>query len=185
VIGRVVAALAGKAEVNGVGRRTESSEEEHSMTASASKARRRRTSAAVVLLALAVGVQGAAGFGEPHPSSDKTNFDRSAAVVKSGRAVRVSGPISCPAGDTVRLRATISQHVTGAVAAGSWSATCTGRKQHWHTTASVTDGVDLKAGCAAGAGLAIIRHAGRPVDAYQWVRAITLTNGAPAGKIPC
>jgi hypothetical protein len=144
----------------------------------------RRAAAAAVLFALAVCVSVAAAFTEPHVGG---NFDRSGVVVKSGRAVRVSGPMSCRAGGTVRLRATISQRATGAVAEGSWSRPRTGKTQHWHITANATDGADLKAGCAHGAGLAIYRYAGRPVDATQWLNALTLTvvHGARGAAIRC
>jgi hypothetical protein len=87
--------------------------------------------------------------------------------------VKLSGPVTCPAGDTVSLRATASQRSSGAVAEGSWSKVCTGQGQQWHTTASVTDGVTLSAGRAHAAGLATIRRAGKPVDAFQWLRTVT------------
>jgi hypothetical protein len=95
-------------------------------------------------------------------------------LIASGRAVKLSGPIKCPAGDIVRVRATVSQRSTGAVAQAFWNKPCTGKGQHWHKTASVNDGVMLSAGCAHAAGLAIIRHAGKPVDAFQWLRTVTL-----------
>lgn len=101
-------------------------------------------------------------------------FTPTQTLIDSGRTLKLSGPITCPAGDTVRLRATLSQRSTGAVAQGVWSKACTGKGQHWHTTASVNDGVTMSAGCAHAAGLAIIRHAGKPVDAFQWLRTVTL-----------
>jgi hypothetical protein len=112
-------------------------------------------------------------------------FSRTGELIDRGLAVKLSGPVTCPAGDTVSLRATISQRSTGAVAQGSWSKVCTGPGQQWHTTASVTDDVTMSAGCAHAAGLATIRHAGKPVDAFQWLRTVTLqgTRGAGAAAV--
>ncbi len=114
-------------------------------------------------------------------------FDRSGVIAAGGNAVRIGGPVGCPAGDTVRLRATVSQAATGAVAEGSWSGACTGRNVHWHATAVVNDGAPFKAGCAHGVGLAIIRHNGRAVDATQWLSAVTLTtaHGAHGAAAKC
>jgi hypothetical protein len=101
-------------------------------------------------------------------------FDPVGVLTKGGRAVRVSGPIGCDAGDNVRIRATVSQVSTGAVAEGVWSKRCTGTELHWHITAIVTDGVRFTAGSAEGVGLAIIRRQGTPGSAVQWLRGLTL-----------
>ncbi len=101
-------------------------------------------------------------------------FDRAGVLTDGGRAVRVSGPIACRAGDRVHIRATVSQASTGAVAAGVWSKSCTGTELHWHITAMVTDGVHFTAGGAEGVGLAIIRRHGTPGSAVQWIRRLTL-----------
>lgn len=101
-------------------------------------------------------------------------FDHDGALTNRGRAVLISGPITCRAGDRVRIRATVSQVSTGAVAEGVWSGRCTGMVLNWHITARVTDGVDLRAGGADGVGLAIIRQDRTPRRAVQWIRPLTL-----------
>jgi hypothetical protein len=101
-------------------------------------------------------------------------FDDAAQLANGGGTVRVSGPITCGMGDSVRIRATVSQASTGAVAEGLWSKRCTGTLQHWHITAIVTDGAHFSAGDADGAGLAIIRRHGVPGSAIQWIRPLTL-----------
>jgi hypothetical protein len=101
-------------------------------------------------------------------------FDHTGVLTVGGGAVRVSGPITCTAGDFVRIRATVSQTSTGAVAEGIWSKRCTGTALHWHITAIVTDAGHFAAGGADGVGLAIIRSHGIPVTAVQWLRGLTL-----------
>ena len=101
-------------------------------------------------------------------------FDRAALLTNGGGTVLVSGPITCKVGDSVRIRATVSQASTGAVAQGLWSKRCTGTLMHWHITAIVTDGAHFSAGGADGAGLAIIRRHGMPGSAIQWIRPLTL-----------
>ena len=131
--------------------------------------------------ALAAGVLAAAALAVP-----MGGFDRAGAVATGGAAVTVSGPISCPTGDTVRLRATVSQLATGAVAEGFWSKSCTGKIQQWRMTAKVSDGTSFTAGCAHGTGLAIVRRSGKPVTASQWLSALTLTAaGKASAAAPC
>ena len=101
-------------------------------------------------------------------------FDRAALLTNGGGTVLVSGPVTCRVGDSVRIRATVSQASTGAVAEGLWSKRCTGTLMHWHITAIVTDGAHFSAGGGHGAGLAIIRRHGMPGSAIQWIRPLTL-----------
>jgi hypothetical protein len=101
-------------------------------------------------------------------------FDRTGVLTDGGRAVRVSGPVACKAGERVRIRTTVSQVSTGAVAEGVWSKLCTGNTLHWHVTAIVSDGVHFSTGHAEGVGLAIVRGHGVPVSAVQWIRPLTL-----------
>jgi hypothetical protein len=101
-------------------------------------------------------------------------FDRAALFTNGGRTVQVSGPITCGVGDSVQIRATVSQPLTGAVAEGIWSKQCTGTVLHWHITAAVTDGAHFSAGGADGAGLAVVRAHGMPRSAIQWIRPLTL-----------
>ena len=133
--------------------------------------------------ALAAGVLAAAALalGPVHG-----NFNRAGVIAKRGAAVMVSGPISCPTGDTVRLRATVSQLATGAVAQGFWSKSCAGSVQHWDMTAKVTDSASFTAGCAHGTGLAIVSRNGKAVTASQWLSALTLTAARKASAAtPC
>jgi hypothetical protein len=102
-------------------------------------------------------------------------FDHAGTLTNGGGAVRVSGPIACKAGDSIRIRATVSQVSTGAVAEGFWSKRCTGAMLHWHITAIVTDGVHFATGRAEGVGVAIVRRDGIPGSAVQWVSPLTLT----------
>jgi hypothetical protein len=75
----------------------------------------------------------------------------------------------------VRLRATISQRTDGATANGSWSGRCTGSPRRWKTIAKVTHGPSFVGGFARGAGLAVIRHAGTPVNRIKWQSPLTLS----------
>lgn len=139
---------------------------------------------ALVVLALSVGSVAAAVADEgvkPATRDGLARFDRSGTIAADGGAVTVSGPIRCPAGYTVRLRATVSERATGAVAEGFWSKNCTGASQHWNLTAKVTDGVSLKAGGACGGGLAIIRRHGKAVSTRQWIGELSLTAAGKAG----
>ena len=102
-------------------------------------------------------------------------FDRAGVLVNRGAEVRLSGPVDCSVGDSVRVRATVSQLSTGAVAEGVWSKRCTGTTLHWHITAIVNDSVHFSTGRAAGVGLAVIRDHGVPGSAIQWIRPLTLT----------
>ena len=117
--------------------------------------------------------------GEPpctlHRLQTCSSFDRAGVLVNRGAEVRLSGPVDCSVGDSVRVRATVSQLSTGAVAEGVWSKRCTGTTLHWHITAIVNDSVHFSTGRAAGVGLAVIRDHGVPGSAIQWIRPLTLT----------
>jgi len=102
-------------------------------------------------------------------------FDRAGLLASGGDRVRLSGPVDCSVGDTVSIRATVSQLSTGAVAEGVWSKPCTGTVLHWHITAIVNDGVHFSTGSADGVGLAVIRDHGVPRSAIQWIRPLALT----------
>jgi hypothetical protein len=109
------------------------------------------------------------------PVRATADFDPFQTVIRGGRAVTLSGPITCPAGDIISLRATISQRTSAAVAEGHWTKQCPATTHRtWRTTAPVIDGVSLSAGRAHAIGLAVVRHAAKPVDAFQWQRTITL-----------
>jgi hypothetical protein len=102
-------------------------------------------------------------------------FDRAGVLANRGTKVHLSGPVDCSVGDTVSIRATVSQLATGAVAEGVWSKRCTGTTLHWHITALVNGGVHFSTGSAEGVGLAVIRDHRVPVSAIQWIRVLTLT----------
>ena len=144
---------------------------------SSRKPLRHRLSAATMLSALvAIAATPASAIAFPAgPVRAPADFNRYPAVIRGGQAIKLSGPVTCPAGDTITLRATISQRTSGAVAEGHWIKHCTATTHRtWRTTATVIDGVGLTAGRAHAVGLAIVRHAGKPVDAFQWQRTITL-----------
>lgn len=63
--------------------------------------------------------------------------------------VRVSGLIQCTAGQTLLVRATITQQSTGATASGEAEDICTGHVQRWVIHATTSDGAELVSGGAA------------------------------------
>jgi hypothetical protein len=134
----------------------------------------------VVLALSALGVPaGALAHSDPGPCNTcrpVADFTPTQALSSTGQAVMLSGPITCPVGDTVRVVATVSQQSTGAAAQGVWSKPCNGvTNRIWHTSGTITDGVNLTAGCAQAVGFAIFRRAGKPFDAFQWIKTVKLT----------
>ncbi len=132
---------------------------------------------ALALLVVSSTLQGSGN----QTAASKSDFDRSATLIDRGHRVQVGGPIACPSGDTVQLRATVSQATTGAVASGSWLGRCTGRSRHWKTIASVTYGPSFTVGCGRGAGVAVIRRADQAVTRVTWQNALKLTDSYGAG----
>jgi hypothetical protein len=87
----------------------------------------------------------------------------------AGRQLLVRGPITCLAGDEVRIRVTVTQRTTGAVAEGRWRRLCTGGSRHWTTKAAVAEGpAAFAAGPAQACAVALARRGGKPTDALQW-----------------
>jgi hypothetical protein len=106
-------------------------------------------------------------------------FSGSGVVSASGLRVAVAGGGNvCTKGEALTLDVTISQHATSAVAKGTWTGTCTGASQSWHTVAHVADGVRFAPGCAIGVALGIIRLHGRANGAHQWLTALKLTTAS-------
>jgi hypothetical protein len=103
-------------------------------------------------------------------------------VGTSGLRVAVAGGGNvCAKGEALTLDVTISRHATSAVAKGTWTGTCTGAGQSWHTVAHVTDGVKFAPGCAIGVALGITRVDGRANGAHQWLTAPKLTTASGTG----
>jgi len=140
-----------------------------------------RLTAVALAIVLAAGVLTATALA----ASFRGAFDEKDAIIDSGTAVTVAGTIGCPAGDTVTVRATISQAYTSAVAEGTWSASCTGNSQRWSAAATVTDGAHLKPGCAQGAGLSIVSKDGSAVKVRQWFNGYLELHYPHKGVVTC
>jgi hypothetical protein len=96
------------------------------------------------------------------------NFHSPARINSAGHGITVGGRISCPGGDAIKVRATITQPATHSYAQGTWTGSCTGKGQYWSTTAPVNGGATLESGCVEAAALAITTSAGSRVAAEQW-----------------
>jgi hypothetical protein len=118
-------------------------------------------------------------------ASFRGSFDETDAIINPGNAVTVAGTIGCPNGDTVSVRATITQVYSSTVAEGTWSANCTGKTQRWTATATVTDGATLDPGCGQGAGLSIVSHDGTPVKVRQWFNGYLELHYPHKGIVTC
>lgn len=120
-------------------------------------------------------------------SAPKADFARTAPLLDGGRAVKVGGPISCPANDTVSLSAAVSQPAGDALARGSWSHSCTGGRQHWKMTARLISAQPLAAGCSLATGIALTSHAGKRVNRFTWQSRVRLTAayGGTASEAGC
>lgn len=140
-----------------------------------------RLTASLLVILLAAGVLTATSLA----ASFRGAFDEKAAIINPGNAVTVAGTIGCPTGDTVTVRATISQAYTSAVAEGTWSASYTGNTQRWSATTTVTDGATLKPGCAQGAGLSIVSHDGSAIKVRQWFNGYLELHHPHKGVVTC
>jgi hypothetical protein len=142
----------------------------------AGRMRRALTVAAVGAILVPVGVATASDY----PRAGL--FSRSGVVSTSGLRVAVAGGGNvCTKGEALTLDVTVSQHATSAVAKGTWTGTCTGASQGWHTVAHVIDGVRFAPGCAIGVALGITRLHGRANGAHQWLTALKLTTASGTG----
>jgi hypothetical protein len=118
-----------------------------------------------ILLALLSGVALAA---VAFAAGGNDNFHSPARIISAGHAITVGGHISCTAGDAISVRATITQPATHSYAQGTWTGSCTGKAEHWSTTAPLSGGAALVSGCVEAAALAITTRPGSTVAAEQW-----------------
>jgi len=99
------------------------------------------------------------------------------AILGAGGRVAVTGPLRCSGVERARIRVTVSQRTTGAVAEGRWRGLCRRTTKTWTATRFVPHGAAMfKTGTAQVCALAVTRRAERPTDAKQWCRRIKLTS---------
>jgi hypothetical protein len=104
-------------------------------------------------------------------------IDHEAILGAGGRLVAVTGPLRCSGVERARIRVTVSQRTTGAVAEGRWRGLCRRTTTTWTAGKFVPHGAAMfQAGTAQACALAVTRRAQRATDAKQWCRTITLTN---------
>ena len=96
------------------------------------------------------------------------NIDSPVWLSGAGRQLLVRGPITCLAGHEVRIRMTVTQRSTGAVAEGRWQRLCTGGSRHWTAKAVAEGSSAFAAGPAQACAVALARRGGKPTDALQW-----------------
>lgn len=106
-------------------------------------------------------------------------IDPTATLGKKGRAVHVSGPVGCSQVEQVRIRATVTQRTTAALAVGHFKDnTCTvGTGGRWAATAKARGGKRFQPGAAEACGLLITKKNGKRTDAHQWCKDVTLVAG--------
>jgi len=104
----------------------------------------------------------------------RNTIDPVAVVSQDGRHLFVTGPVECTAGERSRLRVTVSQRSTGAVAEGRTFDTCTGGAQQWEVEASILGKVKFEEGPATAVAIAVTSDRGRATDAHQWLVNVTL-----------
>jgi hypothetical protein len=121
-----------------------------------------------VVAILSILLTGAALAAVAFAASESGNFHSPARIISAGHAITVSGDISCTGGDAISVRATITQPATHSYAEGTWTGSCTGKAEHWSTTALVRGGAALESGCVEAAALAMTKSAGSTVAAEQW-----------------
>lgn len=101
-------------------------------------------------------------------------IDPVAVVSDDGRHLFVTGPVECTVGERSRLRVTVSQRSTGAVAEGRTFDTCTGGAQQWEVEASILGKARFEEGPATAVAIAVTSDRGEATDAHQWLVNITL-----------
>ena len=103
-------------------------------------------------------------------------IDREATLDAGGHVVDATGPIRCSQLERARIRVTVSQRATGAVAEGRWRGRCRRTTRTWTARRFVQRGAAIfEAGTAQACALAVTRTAERATDAKQWCRTIELT----------
>ena len=95
-------------------------------------------------------------------------------VAGQGRHVTVTGPLAITEGETARLRVTVTQRTTGALAEGEVLLTGNGQTNQWEVTASAQTRESFVAGPATAVAVARSTLNGKATDAHQWLVNITL-----------
>jgi len=104
----------------------------------------------------------------------RTVVSPTAKLAEAGRVVRVAGQVRCATCTRLTLAVTVSQR-SGAVAQGGVRCVCSATTEKWTIRARVRGPVKLHAGAAQVCAWVIARGAaGKPIDAYQWCRSVTL-----------
>jgi hypothetical protein len=101
-------------------------------------------------------------------------IDPAVSLSDRGRHLVVTGPITCPVDDRVRIRVTVSQRSTGAVAEGSAHVVCTGDKQQWIADLQTHGKEPFAPGPAVAVALGQTTNPLSSPDAHQWMVAVDL-----------
>jgi hypothetical protein len=108
-------------------------------------------------------------------------FDTQAALLQSGRLLRVKGPVGCSRTERMAIRVTVTQRAAGAVAEGWWRGLCRVRRATWTAREVGIQGRQVfRAGRAQACALGTTRRAGRVTEAHQWCETIRLVVSASA-----
>lgn len=94
-----------------------------------------------------------------------------AEISKNGRFISVTGPIECSDGDSLKVRATVTQASTGAIAEGHARVRCDGTLQEWSARAINFGFERFETGPAQACALGITYNRGKVTDIRQWCAA--------------
>ena len=105
-------------------------------------------------------------------------------VRHNGREILVEGPIRCDKRETLRLRVTISQKATGAIAEGDTEEAATGGFQCWEVVAKCRGEAVFEEGWAQASVLGTTWLKGRITDVAQWAGDLVLMDDSeePTGN---
>jgi hypothetical protein len=89
----------------------------------------------------------------------------------NGRHLNVRGPIGCDPGDLLRIRITVTQASTGAIAQGYTNYRCTGEDFEWTLKAVAYGAARFEEGEAQACALGSTRQGNTITDVRQWCAA--------------
>jgi hypothetical protein len=89
----------------------------------------------------------------------------------AGHILSVRGPIGCDDGELLRLRITVTQATTGALAQGYTSLNCTGDDLEWSLKAVTYGAARFEEGPAQACALGLTRLGNSVTDIRQWCAA--------------
>jgi hypothetical protein len=105
----------------------------------------------------------------------RANFNPTAQLLSGGAKVKVSGHLTCTAGDHIFVRITVTQTETGALAEKAWgNHVCTGSSQPFGVTATAQDAERFTPGTATACAVARTNNGSRNTAAIQWCKDLTL-----------